>query len=220
MLENWPSGDTFYLDCNLLNCTNEAKSWWPPQNEATYMRKCHGDSHICLASPLIKPKWDRSNNCAKQNYWFLDSIKVVPMPATILLSEPQLVFSLCFKTTNGTLNNSLHIFDLHAHPNLIFHLQCSQRGLRVKGWKQKLLGASKKTRIGWKNLQDWKVGEATEILENNHLLNAHHWWLFSIIFVTWPSYDVEFLFQLILVHLRSPTNYCFHTLALGTLQEH
>jgi hypothetical protein len=47
--EKRPSDDTFYQDFNLLDCTNEAKSFWQPQIEATHMRKYHEDSLICLA---------------------------------------------------------------------------------------------------------------------------------------------------------------------------
>ena len=58
--------------------------------------------------------------------------------------------------------------------------------------------------IKFKQLQD------IIILENNHLLNAYHRWVFSLIFLTWQKYGFGVLFQLILVHLLSPTNYCFH----------
>ena len=90
-------GVTFYQDFNLFNCTNEAKSWWQPQIEATYMRNYHGDSLICLASHLIKPKWGRSNNWAVTRV-FGSSIHqggysgVPAMPATILMSAYVLLF--------------------------------------------------------------------------------------------------------------------------------
>jgi hypothetical protein len=35
MREYRPLGGYFYKDFNLLDCTNEAKSWWQPQIEAT-----------------------------------------------------------------------------------------------------------------------------------------------------------------------------------------
>jgi hypothetical protein len=54
--ENQPFGGYFLSGFTLLYCTNEAKSWWQPQIEATYMRKYHGDSLICLALHIIKPK--------------------------------------------------------------------------------------------------------------------------------------------------------------------
>ena len=33
--ENRPLGDTFNKDLNILDCPDEAKSWWQPQIEAT-----------------------------------------------------------------------------------------------------------------------------------------------------------------------------------------
>ena len=79
MRGNRPIWGWFYRHFNLLNCVNEAKSWRKPKIEATYMRKYHGDSLISLASPLIKPKWGKSDNCAVRNLscssipsrWFL-----------------------------------------------------------------------------------------------------------------------------------------------------
>ena len=56
-------GDTL----NILDCSNEAKSCWQHQIETTYMRKYHGNSLICLASHLIKPKIGRSKNCTVTN---------------------------------------------------------------------------------------------------------------------------------------------------------
>jgi hypothetical protein len=71
-------GNTFYQDFK-LSLHQWGKSMTAASNGATYMRKCHGDSLICLASHLIKPKWGRSNNClvtrlsgsSIPSWWFL-----------------------------------------------------------------------------------------------------------------------------------------------------
>jgi hypothetical protein len=77
--ENRPFWGYFYPDVNLLDWTNELKSWWQPQLEAPYMTKYYRDSLICFTSHLIKPKWGRTDNCVVKSIsgssnpsrWFL-----------------------------------------------------------------------------------------------------------------------------------------------------